>query len=80
MRVQAFLPESPVEAFHLGMVSRRAWQAEVEFHAMFVCPPVHRLRDERAAIVHLDGLGRATPGNHCVEHARNGRVGSTDAI
>lgn len=71
MLVQAFLPEPPVEAFHLGIVGRRAWPAEVEFHAMLVCPPVHRLRDEFAAIVHLDGLRRAALGNHCVKHSHN---------
>lgn len=65
--VQAFLPEAPVEAFHLGIVGRRAWPTEVEFHAVLVRPSVHGLRDELAAIVHLDGLRRATLGNQCVK-------------
>ena len=46
MFVQAFLPEPPIEAFHLGIVGRCAWPAEVELHAMFVRPPPqHRLGD-----------------------------------
>ena len=71
MLVQAFLPEPPVEAFHLGIVGRRAWPAEVEFHAMLVCPPIHGLREEFIAVVHLDGLRRAALGNHCVKHLHN---------
>ena len=71
MLVQAFLPEPPVEAFHLGIVGRRAWPAEVEFHAVLVCPPVHGLRDELAAIVHLDSLRRAALGNHCVKYSHH---------
>lgn len=71
MFVQAFLPEPPVEAFHLGIVGRRAWPTEVELHPMLVCSPVHGLRDELAAVVDLDGLGRATLDNNRVEHSHN---------
>lgn len=55
MDIEALLQETPVEAFHLGVVRRLARAAEIELDAVFVRPFVQRPRNEFAAIGDLNG-------------------------
>lgn len=64
MCVQTLLPEAPVEAFDLGVVSGRARPAEIQFNAMFIGPAIHCLRNELAAIVDLDRGGVPAHGSN----------------
>lgn len=57
--IQTLLSQSAVEAFDESIVSRLAWAAELELHAVAMSPGIERLRDEFAAVVDFDCLWQA---------------------
>ncbi len=52
MRVQVFLPEAAVEAFHLGIVTRLAGPTEIELDAAIVRPSVHGISGKASIVTH----------------------------
>jgi hypothetical protein len=48
------MAQSSFEAFHHRIVSRLAWSAEVKLNASLICPFIHHLTDELAAIIGFD--------------------------
>jgi hypothetical protein len=51
--VKALLAHSPIEALHHGIVCGLTWSAEVQLKTSFICPFVHHLADEFAAVIGL---------------------------
>ena len=51
MGIEAFLPQAPIEAFHLGIVGRFVRTAEVELDPALICPLVQGLGRELRAVV-----------------------------
>ena len=56
MFVQAPLTHPAIEALHHGVVGRLARPAEVDLNTALICPFVHHLVDELAAVVGLHHL------------------------
>ena len=61
MRVQAFVPEPPVEGFHERVVRGLARPTEVQGHPIYICPMVEGAGDELRPIVHPDLCRRTAP-------------------
>lgn len=74
MCVQTFLLEATIEGLDLGVIRRFARSREVQFDPMIVGPLVHCLRDEFAAVVDLDRLGRPAGHTKLFKHTHNIRT------
>jgi len=55
MCIQTFVPQTPIERFHKGIVGGLARAREVQFYFILIGPAIQHFRDELRAIVHSNG-------------------------
>ena len=57
MSVQAFLLKLAVEGFDESIARRLAWSAEIQNHALVICPQIQVSWDKLRPIIDANGLG-----------------------
>jgi hypothetical protein len=71
IRVQAFFPQPAVERFHVRVVGRLSWSAEIQRYSVSVSPSVQSFRNEFRAVVHANRFRHASLGHDPFQYRRN---------